>query len=61
MTNLPVFAAFLRNVPMGCKAAVLTKSLQDNHTVNCLTFEEKTRQLYNENFCLSRAIVLHLR
>ena len=28
--------------------------------MNCLTFEESTRQPYNDNLCLFRALVLHL-
>ena len=44
LTNLTVFAALLKDVPMGCKNAVLPKPLLKNHTINCLTFEENTRQ-----------------
>ena len=35
--------ALLKDVPMGCKNAVLPKSLLENHTINCLSFEESTR------------------
>ena len=28
--------------------------------MNCLTFERNTRQPYNDNFCFSRALALHL-
>ena len=44
---------------MGCKDAVLPKSLLKNHTVNCLTFEKRTRKLYNDNLCRCRAVALH--
>ena len=37
LTNLTIFAALLRDIPMGCKDAVLPESLFENHTVNCLT------------------------
>ena len=60
LTNLTVFAALLRDIPRGCKDAVLPESLSKNHTVNCLTFEKKTRKPYNDNLCLFRAIALHL-
>ena len=60
MTNLSVFAALLKDVPMGCKNAVLPELLLKNHTINCLTFEESTRQPYNDNLCLFRALALHL-
>ena len=46
---------------MGCKNAVLHEPLLKNHTTNCLTYEEKTRQPYNDNFCLFRALALHLQ
>ena len=60
LTNLPVFAALLKDVPMGCKNAVLPEHLLKNHTINCLTLEESTRQPYNDNLCLFRALALHL-
>ena len=57
---MAVFAALLKDVPKGCKDAVLPNPLLKNHTINCLTFEENTRQPYNDNLCLFRALVLHL-
>ena len=60
LTNLTKFAALLRDIPMGCKDAVLPESLLKNHTVNCLTFEKNTRKPYNDNLCLFRALALHL-
>ena len=60
MTNLTVFAALLKDVPMGCKNAVLPEPLLRNGTINCLTYEESTRQPYNDNLCLFRALALHL-
>ena len=46
---------------MGCKNAVLPEPLLKNHKINCLTFEESTRQPYNDNLCLFRALALHLQ
>ena len=60
LTNLTVFAASLKDVPMGCKNAVLPKPLLRNGTINCLTYEENTRQPYNDNLCLFRALALHM-
>ena len=60
LTNLTVFAALLKDLPMGCKNAVLPDPLHKNHTINCLTFEENTRQPYNDNLCLFRALALHM-
>ena len=44
---------------MGSKDAVLPEPLLKNHTINCLTFEKNTRQPYNDNVCLFRALALH--
>ena len=60
LTNLTVFAALLNDVPMGCMDAVLPESLIKNHTINYLSFEENTRQPYNDNLGLFRALALHL-
>ena len=60
LTNLTVIAALLKDIPMGCKNAVLPEVLLKNHTTNCLTYEENTRQPDNENLCLFRVLALHL-
>ena len=60
LTNLTIFAAVLRDIPMGCKDAVLPEFPLKNHTVKCLTFEKNTRKPYNDNLCLFRALALHL-
>ena len=61
LTNLTVFAALLKDVPMGCKDAVLPEPLLRNGTIKCLTNEENTGQPYNDNLCLLRAFAHHLR
>ena len=45
---------------MGCEDTVLPEPLLKNHNVNCLTFQRITRQPYNDNLCLFRALALHL-
>ena len=60
LSNLTVFAALLEDVLMGCKNAILPELLLKNHAINCLTFEENTRQPYNDNLCLFRALALHM-
>ena len=60
LTNLTVFAALLKDVPMGCKNAVLPEPLLRNGTINCLTYEEYTRQPYNDNLCRFCAPALHM-
>ena len=59
-TSLTVFGALLKDVPMGCKNAVLAELPLKNHTTNCLTFEENTRKPYNNNLCLFPTPALHL-
>ena len=39
LTNLTVFAALPKDVPLGCKAAVLPKPLLKKCTINCPTYE----------------------
>ena len=60
LTNLTGFAALLKDVPMGCKNAVLAEPPLRNRTIKSLTFEENTRQPCIDNLCLFRALALHL-
>ena len=60
LTNLTVFAALLKDVPMGCKNAISPEPLLRNGTINCFTFEENTRQPYNDNLYLFRALAFHM-
>ena len=59
-TNLTIFAALLRDIPIGCKDAVLPESLLKNYSVNCLTYEQNTKKPYKHNLCLFRALALRL-
>ena len=59
--KLTFFAALLKDVPLGCKNAVLPKLLLKNRIINYLTFEESTRQPHNDNLCLFCALALHLQ
>ena len=60
LTNLTIFAALLRDIPMGCKDAVLPESLLRNRSINCPTYEQNTKKPYKDNLCLFRALALHL-
>ena len=60
LTNLNVFAALQKYVSMGCNDAVLPEPLLKKCKINCLTFQRKRRQPYNDNLCLFRALALHL-
>ena len=44
LTNLTIFAALLRDIPMDCKDAVLPESLLRNPSINCLTYEQNTKK-----------------
>ena len=60
LSKMTVFAALLKDVPMGCKNAVLPEPLLKNGTINCVRYEENTRQPYNNNLCLFHALALNL-
>ena len=60
LTNIRILAALLRDIPMGCKDAILPEFLLKNLTVNCLTYEQNTEKPYNDNLCFFRALALHL-
>ena len=60
LTYTTIFAALLRDTPMGCKDVVLPESLLRNPSGNCLTYEENTKKTYKDNLCLFRAIAVHL-
>ena len=60
LTSLTVFAVLLKDLPMRCNNAVLPELPLKNCPINCLTFEEITRQPYNDNLCLVCAPALHL-
>ena len=45
---------------MGCQKGVLLESVLRNHTVNCLTYEQNIKKPYKDQFCLFKALALHL-
>ena len=60
LTKLTVFAALAKDVPMRCRNAMYPEPLLRNGTINCLTYEESTRQPYNNKLCLFRALAVLL-
>ena len=60
LTNLTVFAALLKDVPMGCKDFVLPEPPLKIQNLNCLTYEQNTKKPYKDNLCLFKADALHL-
>ena len=61
LTYLTVFAALLKDAPMGCKDAVLPEPVLQNYIVHCVTDEQNRRQPDNHNLYLFRALVPHLQ
>ena len=60
LTNLTVFVALLKDVPMGCKDAVLPEPLLKNQTINCLTFEDNHITITCASFVRLRSICMAL-
>ena len=60
LTIITVYASLLKDMPLDSKDGVLPKLVLKNRTVHRTTFEELTRQLYNDNFCRFSAFALHL-
>ena len=60
LTSWTISASLLKDVHMGCKDTVLVEPLLRNCNVKCRTFERNTRQPYNDNLCLFRALAVHL-
>ena len=59
ITNVTIFAALLKNIPMGCPDSVLPEPLLKNHSVNCL-LSDKDKQPYKDHLCLFRALTMCL-
>ena len=57
---MTIFAALLKNVPMGCPDSVIPEPLLRNNHVNCLISNQDTKQPYNDNLCLFRALAVNL-
>ena len=60
ITNVTVFAALLKNIPMGCPNSVLPDPLLKNHSVNCL-LSNKDKEHYKDHFCLFRALAMYMK
>ena len=57
LTNLTVFAALLKDVPMGCKDSVLPEPLLENQILNCLTSENVQESLPMTIFACSEQLL----
>ena len=59
ITNVTIFAALLKNIPMGCPDSVLPEPLLRHKQVNCL-LSDKDKQPYKDHLCLFRALTMYL-
>ena len=59
ITNVTIFAALLKNLPMGCPDSVLLEPLPKNHSVNCL-LSNKDNEPYKDHLCLFRALPMFM-
>ena len=57
LTSLTIFAALLRDIPMGCKDAVLPESLLRSPSINCLTYEQKPKNHTKTTFATSEHLL----
>ena len=59
ITNVTIFAALLKNIPMGCPDSVLPEPLLRHTQVNCL-LSDKDKQPYKDHLCLFCALTMYL-
>ena len=48
LTNVAIFAAFFKEVLMGCKNTVLPEPPLKNHFIKCFTYEDNTRKPWSD-------------
>ena len=59
IANVKIFAALLKNIPMGCPDSVLPEPLLKNYTVNC-PLSNKDKEPYKDHLCLFRALAKYM-
>ena len=59
ITNVTIFAASLKNIPVGCPDSVLPEPLLKNHSANCL-LSNKDKEAYKDHLCLFRALAMYM-
>ena len=58
-TNVTIFCALLKNIPMRCIDAVLPEQLLRRSNINCLV-SNGYGETYKDYLCMFRAIAVHL-
>ena len=59
ITNVTIFDALLKNIPMGCPDSVLPEPLLRPKQVNCL-LSNKDKEPYKDHLCLFRALAMYM-
>ena len=59
ITTVKIFAASLKNIPMGRLDSVLPEHFLKNHCVNCL-LSNKDMEPYKDRLCLFRALAMYM-
>ena len=59
LTNVTFKATLLRNVPLGCKQTEIPDYIKKNKFIQTLTFNYMSRESYNDNLCMFRAVAYH--
>ena len=57
-TNVTIFVALLKSVPVGCKDVLLPPNLVKRSDVNCFNYKSN-KERYNDNLCLLWAVCMH--
>ena len=59
ITNVTIFAALLKHIPMGCPDSVLPAPLLRHTQMNCL-FYNKDKESHKDHLCLFRALAMYM-
>ena len=59
VTKVTIFAAFIKNILIGCPESVLTEPLLRHTQVNCL-LSNKDKESYKDHLCLFRSLALYM-
>ena len=57
LTNLTIFAALLKDIPMGCKDAILPEFLLKNHIVIALLTSRTPKKTIQRQYCPSEHLL----
>ena len=58
-TNVTIFAALLKNIPMACPDSFLPEPVLRHTQVNCL-LSNKDKEPYKDHLCIFRALAMYM-